>query len=197
MYEIPVSVTICNEEFNIRNRGDYRMILDCFVALSDTELTVQERLAACLCIFYDDIESLEDLNILPDMQEAVSQMYKFFNCGQEEIKNPRNDYKLIDWETDEQLVSSAINKIAGKEVRLEEYLHWWTFMGYYMAVGESPLSHVVSIRHKIVKGKQLEKHEREFRRDNPQYFNWDKKTVSQKEAEDWALSLWNKGKDNG
>ena len=82
MYEIPTTINIRGKEFQIRNNGDYRMVLDCFMALQDVELSKQERLFAGLLIFYQDINSLEDLVKFPDLSEAVSQMYNFFNCGQ-------------------------------------------------------------------------------------------------------------------
>ena len=66
-------------------------------------------------------------------------------------------------------------------------------MSYYTAIGECPLSNIVGIRSKLVKGKPLEKHEREFKRDNPQYFIWDKDSIEQKEAEDWVRQVWNNG----
>ena len=52
MYNIPTSITIQDKSFGIRNKGDYRVVLDCFSALNDTELTDQERMIAALIIFY-------------------------------------------------------------------------------------------------------------------------------------------------
>lgn len=66
-------------------------------------------------------------------------------------------------------------------------------MGYFNAVGESALSTVVSIRSKIAKGKKLEKYEQEFRKENPQYFTWDMRTLKQKEEDELLNQLWNKG----
>ena len=54
MYEIPTTIELDGKEFNIRNNGDYRTILDCFNALQDAELNKQERLFASLIIFYQD-----------------------------------------------------------------------------------------------------------------------------------------------
>ena len=99
--------------------------------------------------------------------------------------------KTIDWEKDSQLISSAINKVAGQEIRAVPYIHWWTFMGYFSAIGESPLSTVLSIRNKLVKGKKLEKWEREFRMSSPQYFKWNSKSLEQRQADREILSLWN------
>ena len=194
MYDIPVSVQVGDTQYNIRNKGDFRMVLDCFAALDDEQLTAQERILACVIIFYEDMHSIEDTNKFSDYQTAVAEMFKFFNCGQEESPGASTNYKLIDWQTDSQLISSAINNVAGKEIRAEKYVHWWTFMGYYLAVGESALSTVVNIRNKIVKNKKLEKYEQEFRKNNPQLFRWKSKTVEQREQDELARSLWNSGK---
>lgn len=191
MYELPTSIFLNDSEFTIRNKGDFRMVLDCFTAIQDISLSQQERTLAALIIFFDGMNDIEDLEQLGDLKEAVHQMTIFFNCGQEESPGYRSNYKLIDWSKDEILVTSAINKVAGKEIRLEPYVHWWTFMGYYMAVGESSLSTVVSIRNKIAKGKKLEKYETEFRRTNPQYFNWDMRSVEDREMEAQIRDMWN------
>lgn len=193
MYEIPTKLTIEGKEFQIRNNGDYRMVLDCFKALQDAELSKQERLFASLIIFYSEINSLEDLEKFPDLSQAIEQMYYFFNCGQTQEIGRNVNYKLIDWEQDEQLICSAINKVANTEVRAESYIHWWTFMGYYSAVGESLFSTVVRIRDKIVRNKKLEKFEREFRIDNPEYFVWNARSLEAQEADALLKELWNSG----
>lgn len=193
MYEIPTKIKIDGEEFQIRNNGDYRMVLDCFIALQDAELSKQERLFASLVIFYQDINSLDDFYKFPDLTEAVSEMYKFFNCGQTQGIGKRVNYKLLDWEQDAQIICSAINKVANTEVRAEPYIHWWTFMGYYSAIGESLFSTVIKIRDKIMKGKKLEKYEREFRLDNPEYFVWNARSIEDKEADALIKELWNSG----
>lgn len=193
MYEIPISIRSSDgKEYKIRNRGDYRTILDCFQALDDAELESSERLMASLLIFYEDFNSVGDIARLDNVEELTMKMYDFFNCGQKSEGN-HSQHKLIDWENDAQLICSAINKVAGYEVRAIEYLHWWTFMGYYSAIGESPISTVVSIRDKIVRGKRLEKYEREYRNNNPQYFVWKSKTVADIEAEEYVNQLWNSG----
>ena len=194
MYDIPKSINIEGKQYKIRNDGDYRVVLDCFVALNDSELTEEERVFASLIIFYEDINTIEDIYNFPNLESAVTEMFKFFNCGQVESPGAKTNYRLIDWQLDSQLVCSAINNVAGKEVRLEPYIHWWTFMGYYMAVGESPLATVVGIRNKIAKGKKLEKYELNFKKDNPQYFVWDARTAKQKEDDSLMRELWNNGK---
>ena len=193
MYEIPISIQSSDgKEYKIRNRGDYRTILDCFEALNDAELESSERLIASLLIFYDDFNSIEDLYSVDNLQELVSKMYNFFNCNQQ-TSGSESRYKLVDWEQDSQLICSAINKVAGFEIRAADYIHWWTFMGYYTSIGESPINTIIGIRDKIMQGKKLEKYEMEYRRNNPQFFNWRNKTVEQQEAEEYVMKLWNSG----
>ena len=185
MFEIPTYVQVGEQSYNITNKGDFRMVLDCFAALNDTELSKEERLIATLIIFYEDFNDAEDVLELDyeTLEALTKEMYKFFNCGNSDGVGNKVKHNLVDWEKDEQFICSAVNNVAKKEIRLEPYLHWWTFMGYYLAIGESPMSTIISIRNKIVEGKKLEKYEQEFRRDNPQYFDWDSKSQEEKDAE--------------
>ena len=190
MYSLPTSITIEGQSFTIRDNGDFRMVLDCFDVMNDLELNEQEQVLVMLMIFYDGMDTIEDLERLPNLAKAQEEMYKFFNCGkidEYQISKP----KLIDWNNDSELICSAINNVAKKEIRAEAYLHWWTFIGYYMSVGESALSTVVGIRNKIVKGIKLEKHEREFKRENPQYFTWNSKTRQDLEDDKMIKEMWN------
>ena len=191
-YSLPTSVLINEQKFKIRNSADYRMILDCFEALEDTELDSNMRVYTAMIIFYEAISELEDIPKVfgSNIKNAVLEMYKFFNCGKESV-GAKCPYKLIDWQEDSQMIASAINNVTKKEVRQEYYIHWWTFMGYYCAIGESTLSTVVGIRWKIANHKKLEKHERDFKNQNPEYFNWDAKNVIQKENDELLKSLWN------
>jgi len=193
MYTIPTSIDIDGKQFKIRNNGDYRMVLDCFSALNDAELNTEERLFAGLIIFYEDLNDLADIQSIPNLETAITEMFKFFNCGSAGENARKVPYKLIDWDLDSQLICSAINRVAGIEIRAEPYIHWWTFMGYYSAIGECLLNTVVTIRDKLMRGKKLESHEREFKQQNPQYFVWDSSTAEDKEAEALFNELWNQG----
>lgn len=194
MYEIPKAITIDGKKFKIRKDGDYRMVLDCFMALDDEELDKKDRICAAMIIFYKDINSVDDFSKFPDIEKAFKEMGAFFNCGQTESSNSNGNYKLIDWKGDSQLVCSAINNVAKTEIRAIPYLHWWTFMGYYMSAGESVLGTVINIRSKMVKGQKLDEGEKEFRRNNPQYFAWRAKSVEQRALDEEVKKLWNSGK---
>lgn len=193
MFDIPKNIVIQDKQFRITDGGDYRMVLDCFSILNDAELNKEERILGCLLIFYEDFTDLLDIYKLDEdvVLQLVEKMYEFFNCGQKDTST-KDSPRLLDWNKDEQLVCSAVNKVASTEIRALPYLHWYTFMGYYMAIGESALSTIISIRYKMVHNKKLEKHEREFKRNNPYYFVWDRQTADQKDAENWVADLWNK-----
>ena len=194
MYELPTTININDKIYTIRNKGDYRMVLDCFAVLNDIELSEDERILACLLIFIDDFNELEDVLSTDEdeIKALVDNTFLFFNCGQKNNPAADTNFKTIDWEEDAQLISSAINNVANKEIRAEPYIHWWTFMGYFNAVGESALATVVGIRNKIAKGKNLEKYELEFKRNNPQYFTWDMRTLKQREDDELLNQLWQK-----
>ena len=195
MFELPTSIEIEGKSYNIRNKGDYRTIIDCFLALDDLELSKVERVYASLIIFYEDLNDVEDITLLfgDNVIEAIEKMYLFFQCNQPQIDTPTSHYKLIDWEQDAMIISSAVNQVAGKEVRAEDYIHWWTFMGYYMATRESTLNTVIGIRYKMATGKSLEKNERKFKVENPQYFQIDVRSIQEKEDDLYVKSIWNAG----
>lgn len=169
------------------------MVLDCFRLLQDTELEENERILACLTVFYDELDGVESVYQLGDIEEATKQMFSFFNCGQDNV-GAKAEGKVIDWDKDALMIISAINKVAGKEIRAEKYLHWWTFMAYYMAIGDSALSNVVNIRRKIIKHKKLEKFEQEYVNENPELFKIESTyTKEEQDYIDEILENWNAG----
>ena len=190
MYELPTSITIEDRQYQITNNGDYRVVLDCFSALSDSELSEDEKVLASLLIFYNEFEELEDIPREEDIFiPLIQEMYNFFNCGQEESVGANAGSSVIDWDSDSTIITAAVNNVAHTEIRALPYLHWWTFMGYYMSIGESILSTVVSIRSKLNKGKELEKWEKDFKRDNPQYFNWKRKSKEELELDEYIRNI--------
>lgn len=192
MYELPISVQINGESFKIRDKGDFRMVLHLFELLNAQDLSEKERIIAALVVFYEDFKDVDTVFTFKYIEDAIKEMFNFINGGQTEPAK-RSNINLIDWEQDSMLITSAVNNVAGKEIRSEEYLHWWTFLSYYMAIGECPLSQIVSIRSKIAHGKKLEKYEKEFKNENPQYFNIDMRGTEQKEAETYIRTIWNGG----
>ena len=194
MYSLQTSVKIGQASFEIRNKGDFRMVLDCFAALNDDELTAEEQMYSALIIFYEKITCVEDLLVYRKLLVPLyHEMMKFFNEGEAETRSNTGGYKLIDWEKDSNLIISAVNNVAKTEIRALEYLHWWTFMGYYMAIGECTLSTIISLRYKKAHGDKLEKYEKKFISENPQYFDIDLRSAGQREADDYIRKLWGGG----
>lgn len=151
---LPTTLTINDEEYSIRT--DFRDILKIISAFGDPELEPEEKVYVCLFILYEDFESISQ----DDYEAAYKAAIDFIDCGMkpDERKSPRT----MDWEQDEPILFPAVNKVAGREVRAVEYLHWWTFMGYFMEISEGVFSSVLNLRRKKARGKKLEKNEREF-----------------------------------
>lgn len=192
-YEIPTSIEIADKEYAITNKGDFQMVLDCFAILNDKELHPLYKVYGALQIFYEDINSNSDVTDIfgENVKEAVDKMYFFFDCNQQNI-GQRSPYKLIDWEQDSQLICAAINKQAHTEIRSAPYLHYFTFIGYYSSIDDGLLATIINLRYKKLAGKKLEKYEREFMNNNPQYFTWQDGKTDREEANAWLASVWNK-----
>lgn len=155
---LPKSVEICGAEYDIRS--DYRVILDICKALDDVDYSKYDKTLALLVAFYPDIADIPQENY----KEALEKCMWFIRCGDEEPD--RKLPKLIDWEKDIRYIISPINRIAGTEVRDVEYMHWWTFIGYFFEIGDCLFTQIVNIRQKLASGKPLDKDEREFYRKN-------------------------------
>ena len=185
-WSLPVSVTIGGKEYEIRS--DYRAVLDILISQNDPELDSGAKAAVMLKIFYPAWKEIP-----PELlEEAVKKAVDFIDCGQKETEGGKKKPRLVDWEQDANLIIPAINSIAHTEIRSVPYMHWWTFFAYYMEIGESLFSNVVSIRAKKAKGKKLEKYEQEFYRENRDLIVL-KAVDSDSKMEEEYLENWLKG----
>lgn len=158
-YDLPTTLNVGGKDYEIRT--DYRAILDIIYSQNDPDLSRESKAEVMLEIMYPDYESIPP----GDLAEALEKAVWFIDCGQD-MKEAKNRPKLMDWEQDAQMIITAINAQIQQEVRSVPYMHWWTFFGYYMSIGESLFSTVVSIRSKRAHGKKLEKYENDFLREN-------------------------------
>lgn len=157
---LPRAVEVNGEYYDIRT--DFRDILNIIVAFNDPELTESEKVYVCLCILFEDFESIPHT----DLEAAFRAALSFIDCGMGDDGNAQKSPRVMDWEQDEAIIFPAVNKVAGFEIRAIEYLHWWTFMGYYMEISDGVFSQVLSMRSKKARGKPLEQWEREYWRAN-------------------------------
>lgn len=152
--QLPQFLEVNGQQYAIRS--DYRDVLKILCAFSDPELEDGEKVFVCLYVLYEDFEDMPK----EDHEAALKAALAFIDNGASEDskKSPR----IMDWEQDANLLFPAINKVAGCEVRSCEYVHWWTFVGYYMEITDGVFSNILSLRMKKAKGKKLEKWEQEF-----------------------------------
>lgn len=174
---LPKTLDIDGVRLDIRT--DYRNILQILIAFNDEDLTWNERYEVMIRRLYINHEVINSSNY----ETAVRKAVEFIDAGISSGGGNSVDYRLYDWEQDEQIIFSAINKVAGREVRADSYLHWWTFLGMFYEIGEGVFSTVVSIRDKQCKGKKLEKYEQEFYRNNKNMVKLKKKYSEKEEAE--------------
>lgn len=148
---LPNVLSVNDVEYKIRS--DYNIALLIFEAYNDPELSEREKVEVCLTCLYEEKP--------PDKAEALKQAIWFLDGGDMPKSKPL-PYKLMDWKQDEQILFSAVNKVAGYETRKAIDLHWWTFLGFFNEISEGLWSQVMNIRSKKAKGKKLEKYEKEF-----------------------------------
>lgn len=181
---LPEVLTVGGADYPIRT--DYRNILQVFEAFQDTELQQEEKWIVAIYLLLEDFSCADDVLEAAqngfDLGEAMKQISWFISAGQPEkqvLEQP-----TYNWTQDEQMIFSAINKVAGRETRELDYLHWWTFLGYFNEVGEGTFSFIVGIRNKLNKGKKLEKHEKEFLSHNKELVLMKKPKTKEEQAQE-------------
>lgn len=180
IYALPTSVEVNGATYQIES--DYRAVLDILTALTDNELDDQDKAEVALKIFYPDFDEMP----VSDYQEALNQCFRFIDLGQDP-KEQKKQPDIMSWEQDFTLYIAPINRIAGCEIRALEYLHWYSFVGYYQEIGDCLFAQVVRIRDKKARGKSLDKQDREFYKRNRDII--DLKTTYT-DAENEILAAW-------
>ena len=183
MWDLPLSVEINGNEYIIRNKCDYRVVLDVIAALNDEELEMQHRVECALFIFYENEISQDDVEL------AIIEMMKVINLGEEVKEEEEHKPQVMDWEHDFNHIAPPVSRILGYSVRdKNHYTHWYDFVGAYMEIGECAFSTIISIRNKKLKGKKLEKWEQDFYRENRKIIDLPLKLT--KEEQEFLDSDW-------
>lgn len=175
-WKLPESAEIGGTVYKLNT--DFRDILEIMGYLDDPERPEYLRWRIALALFYDGEIPAEH------QQEAMEYLSEFISCGEMDTKPGP---KLLDWEQDAQVIVADVNKVAGMEIRAIPYLHWWTFLSYFHAIGEGQLSTLVSIRDKLRRGKKLESWEKDFYRENKSRVDLKKKYSAEDLAEQERL----------
>lgn len=153
---LPRQLEVCGKKYNIRT--DYRNCLLILGAFNDPDNTINDAYEIMLRVLYKELPL--------DIDEAIDKAVWFLNCGDETPENDTHKKPIYDWVQDEQMIFAEVNKVAGREVRADNYMHFWTFVGLFQGIGEGYFSAILSIRDKLNKNKPLDKAEKEFYRQN-------------------------------
>jgi len=157
IWELPKTILLGGEEWDIRT--DFRDVLKIVIAFGDPNLENEEKIYICLQILYEGFDEIPE----EQYEAAFTAALNFIDCEMpENQKNGKLSPRTMDWEQDSNILFAAVNKIAGYEVRSVNYLHWWSFIGYFMEIpADGVFGNILRLRQKKAKGK-LDKSEREF-----------------------------------
>lgn len=179
LWKLPRKHTIGGTPYDLNT--DYRDILEIIEHLNNENEPEFIRWRIAVGLFYDqDVPENH-------MQEAMEYLAEFISAG---TADKKPGPKLLDWKQDAQMIVSGINKVAGKEIRAVEYLHWWTFISLFQEVGEGQLSTIVSIRHKRATGKKLEKWEQDYYNENRDKVDFQKPIDPEEDAVNAYFNRW-------
>ena len=156
-FGLPAALRFAGRDWAIR--ADYRQVLNILAAFDDPELTDGERAYVCLHNLYVDFARMPP-EVYPEAYRAA---VEFIDHG---AGNGSNGPRTMDWQQDAPLIFPAVNRVAGREVREAEFMHWWTFLGLFMEIRDSVYATVLALRQKRARGEKLEQWERDFWRRN-------------------------------
>lgn len=141
---------------------DFRTALSVMDIYNDGALSAYDKHIAAVQTMYTTKKKSGKLvtNIPDNLVGAAEAIVAFLNGSRlgdetnEEVSEGSQESSkipILDYYEDEKLLFSAVNKVAGKEVRAEKYMHWWTFIGLCNAIDDnSSISHIMSIRNKLL-----------------------------------------------
>lgn len=165
---LPTSLTVDGAEYAIRS--DYRNVLQCLEAFNDPDLRAADKWLVAMLLMFEEFNTIEDVEAAIsggfNAKDAIEQIQWFIAAGKETKEKDDKKPPSYSWTQDEQMIFSSVNNVAKQEVREVEYMHWWTFLGYFNEIGEGTFSFIVNIRNKLANGKKLEKYEKEFLQKN-------------------------------
>lgn len=182
-WKLPTTLRVGGKDYEIRT--DYRAVLDILIAMNDTDIYAgmneqeknTEQSMTMLQIMYVDFDSIPPQH----WKEAAEQAIEFIDCDFSSDNKPKP--RLMDWNQDAPILIPAVNKVAGKDIRAEKYMHWWTFLGLFMEIGESTFATVVGLRDKKKRRKKLENWEQEFYKNNKSLVDLKVKQIERSEEE--------------
>lgn len=181
VWALPRTVRVGKRDYAIH--ADYRDILQIIDTLSDEEKPEPLRWEIAGCLFCDDFDNLD----AEEKNAMLQELSRFVNCGRDDALEAPQRPKMIDWKQDQQLIVADINRVAGQEIRALPFLHWWTFIAWFNAIGDGALATVVALREKLRKGQKLEPWERDFYNENRKMIDFQTQYTT---AEDDLLRMW-------
>lgn len=154
LWSLPRQAEFGGEIYSLH--ADFRDILEILGWLDREELPPAIRWRVAMGLFYEP-------ELAPaHYAQGAAYLADFIRAGEEDRPGP----KLLDWEQDAPAIISDINRVAGREIRDVPFVHWWTFLAWFAAIGQGQLSTLICIRDKRRRGKKLEAWEEEFYRQN-------------------------------
>lgn len=158
-WALPVRAELGGRVYRIHS--DYRDVLEILRWLdgsADPGLDQGERWYVAMRLFYPDFAAMPPR----DWPAATDFLAAFLAAGRPAPAGPTP--RLMDWQQDAPLIAAGIQQATGRDVRALPYLHWWSFLSGFDAIGDGTFATVVGIRDKLRRGKKLEAWELEFYR---------------------------------
>lgn len=191
-WTLPRCAVLDGQEYEIHT--DYRDILEVLRWLSggaDPQLKPEERWYIAMRLFYPGFAAMPAAL----WGAATTFLQEFLLAGRPEPQP--GTPQLMDWQQDAPLIAAGIRQAAGCDVRSLPYLHWWSFLACFDAIGQGSFATVVAIRDKLRRGKRLEAWELEFYRTHRAAVELRRPDTAESDTEKQRLLVLLKGETEG
>ena len=151
VWTLPMQAALGGRAYRIHS--DYRDVLEILRWLDGgaaPELDRAERWYVAMRLFYPEFPAMPQ----QDWPAATDFLADFLAAGRPAPTGPAP--RLMDWQQDAPLIAAGIRQAAGQDVRALPYLHWWSFLSAFDAIGDGTFATVVGLRDKLRRGKKLE-----------------------------------------
>ena len=168
---LPLTIPVGGRDLPIETNFRTGMLFE--LMMMSGEVPEEEKIEYAVNLYFPN----EFPRSAAEQREAIDGMLWFYMCGDQERREPAANgsgssdkpsivKRIYDYEVDAPMIYAAFLSQYGIDLQDVEYLHWWTFVGYYMEIGDCTFSTIISIRRKQQQHKPLEKWEKEFYSEN-------------------------------
>lgn len=148
--------------------SDFQIGIQMFQALSNKELSKQERIGTALSLLFPQADEQGNELPIPDVQIAIDGMQWFLNGWKTDRYEGKDSKPVMDFDVDQWRIYSAFRSQYGINLNTDK-VHFWEFMALLSTLEECAFTRVADIRKKAIDPKMSAKEKQALSRAKRMY----------------------------